>query len=119
MSQVALPLSGALGRARQMIGLLRHGPFDPSTEAGRSLERYRRAALTILASFCGKGIGMLVTLVTVPLTLGYLGGERYGMWMTISSVIQMIAFTDLGVGAGLIGAVSEANARGDRARVRE
>jgi hypothetical protein len=31
-------------------------------------------------------------LVTVRLTLKYLGNERFGLWMTISSVLAMAAF---------------------------
>jgi O-antigen/teichoic acid export membrane protein len=110
---------GLLVRARQLWAVVRLRPFDQSTEAGRSQERYRRAALTTLASFAGKGIAVLTTLVTVPLTLSYLGPERYGMWMTISSFIALVSFTDLGIGSALIGAISETNAARDDAKARE
>ena len=41
-------------------------------------------------------------LVTVRLTLKYLGNERFGLWMTISSVLAMAAFADFGVGIGVL-----------------
>ncbi len=41
-----------------------------------------------------------LAIVTVPLTIGYLGSERYGLWITISSVVAMINFADLGIGNG-------------------
>jgi O-antigen/teichoic acid export membrane protein len=100
--------------SRQGALLLRFKKFDTATPEGRSKERYRRAALTSLAQGAAKGIGLLTMLVSVPLTLNYLGSERYGMWMTISSVILMIGFADLGMGLGLLNAVSEAHGQENR-----
>lgn len=57
--------------------------------------------------------GMGLSLVTVPLTLNYLGPERYGMWLTISSIIALLSFTDLGLGNGLLNALTKSTARGD------
>jgi O-antigen/teichoic acid export membrane protein len=82
------------------------------------MERYRRAALTAVASGAAKGMAVLTALITVPLTVGYLGMERYGLWMTISSVIAMLAFADLGLGNGLMNVLSEANGRDDREAAR-
>ena len=53
-------------------------------------------------------------LIAVPLTLHYLGTERYGMWMTISSIVAMMGFADLGMGLGLMNAISEAHGQEDR-----
>ncbi|HEX3524994.1 MAG TPA: hypothetical protein VHT52_23270 [Stellaceae bacterium] len=74
--------------------------------------------LTTLASTLARAIGLLTTLVTVPLAIRYLGGERYGLWMTITSLIAMIGFLDLGIGNALIGAIAEAQARNDREQAR-
>jgi O-antigen/teichoic acid export membrane protein len=52
-------------------------------------------------------------LVSVPLAVNYLGPERYGLWMTISSVIAVLAFADLGIGNGLINSIVEANGTDD------
>ena len=71
-------------------------------------------ALTALSSGGAKVISVVTMLISVPLTLHYLGSERYGMWMTISSVIAMLGFADLGLGLGLMNAVAEAHGTDDR-----
>lgn len=98
-------------QTRMAFSLLRLRPFDMSTPEGRSKERYRRAGLTALGSLVGKGLSFLTLLISVPLTLHYLGAERFGMWMTISSVITMLTFADLGIGNALLNLVSEANGK--------
>lgn len=99
---------------RAGLDVLRDRRPDLTTERGRSRERYRRALLGTGAAVGARGIGVAVSLFTVPLTLGYLGVERFGMWMTISSLIAFLAFTDLGVGNGLLTAIANASGRGDR-----
>lgn len=79
------------------------------------MERYRRVVLTALTSLSAKGITALTMLVSVPLTVDYLGAERYGMWMAISSLIAVLSFADLGIGNGLVNSIAEANGRDDRA----
>jgi O-antigen/teichoic acid export membrane protein len=88
------------------------------SSAGRARERQRRIALTALAWALARAIGLLTNLITVPLAIGYLGTERYGLWMTITSLIMMVGFLDLGIGNGLISAIAEAHARNDREAVR-
>lgn len=95
------------------LSLITFRAFDPESEGGRSKERYRRAGLATIAAFGARGIQILTSLVTVPLTLHYLGVERYGMWMTISATIAMFSFADLGIGNGLLNAISESHGRGD------
>lgn len=93
---------------------MRLKPFDTSTREGRSKERYRRIALTSATAIVAKGIGILTALISVPLTIDYLGIERYGLWMTISSLIALLGFADLGIGNGLLNAVAEADGKDDR-----
>lgn len=96
------------------LSVLTFRAFDATTAQGRSRERYRRAALSTFAAFGARGIQIVTAMVTVPLTLHYLGLERYGMWMTISSTIAMFSFADLGIGNGLLNAIADAYGRGDR-----
>jgi O-antigen/teichoic acid export membrane protein len=56
---------------------------------------------------------MGTSLITVPLTLKYLGNERFGLWMAISSVLAMAAFADFGVGNGVLNTVSKAFGKDD------
>ncbi len=92
--------------------------FDGATAEGRAKERQRRIALTALAAALAKVVSVSTTLVSVPLTLRYLGAERYGLWMTISSLVAMLGFADLGVGNGLLTAVAAAKGREDREAIR-
>jgi O-antigen/teichoic acid export membrane protein len=97
------------------LGYVRLRPFTAHTAEDRSRERYRRLTLTALASMSAKGVKVLTALVSVPLTINYLGTERYGLWMTIGSLVTVLAFADLGIGNGLLNAISEADGRDDKA----
>ena len=68
------------------------------------------AATAVLAN----GVTFLVGIVTVPLTIGYLGLERYGVWTVISSLLIWLAMVDLGLGNGLINVLSDAYGRDRR-----
>lgn len=58
------------------------------------------------------------SLFTVPLTLRYLGTERFGLWMTISSVLAMATFADFGVGNGVLNTVAKAFGQDDILSIR-
>jgi O-antigen/teichoic acid export membrane protein len=91
-------------------------PIERPRAAGalRARDRLRRAGLTSVAIIGSRAIGAVTTIISVPLTLSYLGTERYGLWMTISSLIAFLAFTDLGIGNGLLTAIAHAHGRKDR-----
>jgi len=86
---------------------------DRTTAEGRARERHRRAMLASSASAVAKAVRVLTTFASVPLAIGYLGAERYGLWLTISSVAAFLTFADLGLGNGLLNAVSDAAGRDD------
>lgn len=90
---------------------LRLTRFDTSSEQGRSDERYRLAVLSMAANVLSRGISMIVMVLTVSLTIRYLGAERFGVWMTIASFVGMLTFLDLGVGNALTNKVAEVAAR--------
>ncbi|MBC8386770.1 MAG: oligosaccharide flippase family protein [Actinobacteria bacterium] len=102
-------------KIHQVKSVIRLKPFDTSTDEGRSKERYRRVVLSAGSSFINKVVTTLTSLISVPLTVHYLGVERYGLWMTISSTIAFLTFADLGLGNGLINAVSKADGLDNRA----
>lgn len=94
-------------------------PFDISTAEGRTKERYRRAIITTLASVFTKIVKILTIVISVPLAVNYLGTERYGLWLTISSLVSFLNFADFGMGNGLLNAISEANGKNDPEMARE
>ena len=78
------------------------------TEEGRNRERYRLAAWNTLANAVSSAMGMLSLFVTIPLVLPYLGAERFGVWMSVSSLAAILSFMDLGIGNGLVNLVANA-----------
>ncbi len=83
--------------------------------ADRGRERYRKAGLSASVTFIQKVLTIGISLLSVPLTVHYLGAERYGVWLTISSLIVWMALTDFGLaGNALVNVLSESNGRDDR-----
>jgi O-antigen/teichoic acid export membrane protein len=103
----------------ELIALMRFRAFDVHSADGRSNERYRRAGLTAASAFAAKAVALVCMIVTVPLVLHYLGAERYGLWLTISSVSIMLGFADFGIGNGVLNAVAEAYGQDNRTMARE
>lgn len=60
-----------------------------------------------------RGTSILIGLVLLPLTIGYVNSETYGLWLTISSMVAWISFFDIGIGNGLKNRLAEALAVGD------
>lgn len=112
-----MPSPPLFARLRTALKYVRLRSFDLSTEAGRAAERTRRITLSALASAAARAISISASLVTVPLTLHYLGAERFGMWMAMSAFTAMFSFADLGIGNGILTAVSNAHGRGDLPQV--
>jgi O-antigen/teichoic acid export membrane protein len=102
-----------LSALRDTASLIRLQPFDDSTAQGRGRERIRRAALTSITAATARIISMATPIVTFPILIHYLGHEIYGLWATAGSLIGMFTFADLGLGNGLLTALSRATGRGD------
>lgn len=104
---------------KYLKSLFRTTPFDVANPEGRAKERYRRIAMTALSSLGIRGVGIMAAIVTTPLTLGYLGADRFGLWMTISSITALLSFADFGIGSGLLNAVSRADGQNDQEAARK
>jgi O-antigen/teichoic acid export membrane protein len=72
-----------------------------------------------LSALVGRGVGLLVSAITLPLTVRYLGPQRYGIWVTVSSTIIMLAVLDLGIANSLTNSISRAYAAADPEAGRE
>ena len=64
-------------------------------------ERSILAKKQILYSFVLKAVSILIGLLFVPLLLNYLDAERYGIWLTLTSIVGWFTFFDAGLGNGL------------------
>lgn len=58
-----------------------------------------------------KGTSMLASFMLVPMTIGYVSPELYGIWLTLSSIITWIGFLDIGFSQGLKNKLTEAIAK--------
>lgn len=87
--------------------------------SGRGGERNKRAVLTAISSTIARVIQAVSTLITVPLTLRYLGNERFGLWMAINSVLLMATFADFGLGNGILNTVATAYGKDDFEGIRK
>ena len=88
-------------------------PFDTASDNGRTFERQRRIALTAFTSIIAKSISMATPLITLRITLNYLGVEVYGLWSAVSTFFALFAFSDLGLGNGLQTKLSQSYGKDD------
>ena len=75
-----------------------------------------RAKKNILGSIAIKGFSIALSLIMVPLTIDYVNPERYGIWLTLSSIVGWFSFFDIGLTQGLRNKFAEAKAVGDDVR---
>ena len=76
-------------------------------------DRSVRAKKNILASLLIRGFSIAISLILVPLTINYVNASRYGIWLTLSSIVAWLSFFDIGLSQGLRNKFAEAKARGD------
>jgi len=79
----------------------------------QSGERTKKSMWNIVLSFVAKGLSIVLSLLIVPLTIDYVNPTRYGIWLTLSSIISWIGFFDLGLGNGMRNRFAEAKANND------
>lgn len=96
--------------------------IEPNPNSGINLKKFftqghkrsLQAKQHILASILIKCVSIVISFVLIPLTLNYLNPVKYGIWLTITSVISWFAFFDLGLGNGLRNKLAEALAKDDK-----
>ncbi len=73
-----------------------------------------KASRQVILSFFFQVTSIVISLLYVPLLLNYLTQEKYGIWLTLTSIIGWFSFFDIGLGNGMRNKLSEANAKGER-----
>ena len=63
--------------------------------------RTDRIKKNIGATFVLRIISIITSFMLVPMTIEYVSAEMYGIWLTLSSMIQWLSFFDVGFGNGL------------------
>lgn len=61
----------------------------------------------IVASFLIKGVSIIIGFAMVPLCLEYLDQTKYGIWLTVSSIMVWFSFFEIGLGSGLRNRLAE------------
>jgi O-antigen/teichoic acid export membrane protein len=72
-----------------------------------------KAKKNIVALFFIKGISIATSLIVVPLTLNYINPSRYGIWLTLSSIVAWFSFFEIGLTGSLRNKFAEAKAKGE------
>jgi O-antigen/teichoic acid export membrane protein len=93
--------------------------FGRTPVQDQSLRRYAGILRGGATALVARGVAMAAGFAMVPLTLHHLGAERYGLWVTLFSLLSWLSLADLGLGNGLINALSEAFAHNRRDLARE
>ena len=81
--------------------------------------RRRRITRTVASGFIAKAAMFLPTLAIARVVVPVLGPERFGVLMTILSLLAFLAIADLGVGSSLVTLISRAVGAGQTDRVRQ
>jgi O-antigen/teichoic acid export membrane protein len=67
-----------------------------------------KAKRNIVGLFVLRAVTVVVNFILVPLALNYLNPTRYGIWLTLSSIVGWISMLDIGLGNGLRNKFAEA-----------
>lgn len=67
----------------------------------------------IIYSILIKVLSIVVSFMLVPMTIGYVSSELYGVWLTLSSILTWLTFLDLGFSQGMKNKLTEAIANDD------
>ena len=82
--------------------------MSSDSEATQYNERTSSVKKSIVSTFIIRGLSVVISLFLVPVTLSYLNNTRYGIWMTLTSVVAWMAMFDVGLANGLRNKLAEA-----------
>lgn len=80
--------------------------FGQLVGSERGARRIRLAGFAVFANVFAKALGFAVLLYSTRVALVHLGPDRFGVWITITSVATLLSFMDLGLSNALIGRVA-------------
>lgn len=77
-------------------------------------ERSVKTKQNIITSIFIKCVSIAISFLLIPLSLNYLSPIKYGIWLTLISIVGWLGFFDLGLGNGLRNKLAEALAKDDK-----
>jgi O-antigen/teichoic acid export membrane protein len=93
-------------------------PPPAAPEIDRSAERNKRFFWSIVTALLTKPLSFIISLVTVPLFLRYLGSERYGLYTSVGAAAMWLGMTNVGMSLGLVNKLADCYVSGDKDRAR-
>jgi O-antigen/teichoic acid export membrane protein len=82
--------------------------------AGWRRTRGGRVAAAVSSGAVARVLSSLLTLVSLPLAVRYLGAERFGVWATVTTTVVFLNLLDLGIASTLTNHIARSYAAGDR-----
>lgn len=73
----------------------------------RGRSRYVKAMRTTIMSGGSQFLTAITSILSVALTVRYLGTERYGVWLIISTILAWLSLSDFGIGNAITNKLSE------------
>lgn len=92
-----------------IVGLFKWQNFKNFITTGH--ERSVKTKKNIFTSLLIKCFSIVISFLLIPLAINYLNPVKYGIWLTLTSVIGWFTFFDLGLGNGLRNKLAEALAK--------
>jgi len=77
------------------------------------MTRSRQALRGLMVGYFGTVINTVANLVVVPIILGYIDREQYGLWMTVAQAMGYMGLLELGLGASTVRFVANIHWRND------
>lgn len=65
----------------------------------------------MVTSVIARIVSVVTMLFSVPIAHAHLSGEGFGVWMTLTSLLLLVQFADLGIGNGLVTVISDLRGR--------
>lgn len=63
--------------------------------------RNKKLKVNIVSGFSIKGLSIALSFIFIPLVLNYLTSYKYGIWLTINSVVAWFSYFDIGLSGSL------------------
>jgi O-antigen/teichoic acid export membrane protein len=82
--------------------------MSSQSDISKNNNRTSSVKRSIVSTFMVRGLSVAINLLMVPVTLSYLNNTRYGIWMTLTSVVAWMTMFDVGLANGLRNKLAEA-----------
>jgi len=95
------------------VDLTKENKFSVKNFLTKGHERSIKTKKNIVTSIAVKCVSIIISFMLIPMALNYLNPTKYGIWLTLTSVISWFAFFDIGLGNGLRNRLAESFAKND------